>query len=315
MNKQSNAILLVGNGINQAFEKREEKFIPHKENWEFKGMSWESIVKQIIFNCNPDIEYEDISKLPMTLQIVIASKDDVKKTMKALSESMIADKISEEKDLFLKELLNLPVENIITTNYSYELEQAAGIKAQKHAYFKCRKDTEDGLSPTIKKLRLHTYSDLQNVNKRVWHIHGDAATPDSVIMGHFYYGKLLREIQMRIKNIMPYYKWCEKNNSEFKCKSWVDLFLSRDVYILGFGYDFSEMDLWWLAACKKLDFSDKKIHYYAPKGEIKNDKRALFDAYNIILHEEFEVKNKDYITYYKNVIDDIRNKLKEGTSI
>ena len=28
--------------------------------------------------------------------------------------------------------------------------------------------------------------------------------------------------------------------------SWVDLFLTRNVHILGFGLDFSELDIWWL---------------------------------------------------------------------
>lgn len=308
---KDNAILLVGNGINQAFEDFNDAFIPKKENWDFKGMSWENIVKQIILNCNSGLKYEDIKNLPMTLQIVTASKDDVKTVMKSLSESMVADKIADEKSLFLQKVLELPIKNILTTNYSYELEQAAGIPAKKYYYFRCRKDT-DTVKKSIKKLRLYTYSDLSQVDRKIWHIHGDVATPDSVVMGHFYYGKLLREIQLRIRNFMPYCKGCIRQGEDFESKSWVDMFLTRDVYMFGFGFDFSEMDLWWLAACKKKDFPDTKIHYYAPKGEITPGKRALFEAYNIITHEDFEVKDKNYKSYYNKVIEEIKSNLKEG---
>ena len=310
MSGKSNAILLVGNGINQAFEDSKDAFIPQKENWDFKGMSWINIVKQIMLNCNPDLKYDDVKTLPTTLQIVTASKDDVKKTMKSLSEYMVRDIISEDKAMFCKQLLTLPVENILTTNYSYELEQSVGIPARKYNYYQCRKDSEK-VSKTIHKLRLYTYSDLPDVKKKVWHIHGDAATPDSMIMGHYYYGKLLREIQLRIKNFMPFCKGCMNNGVDFESKSWVDLFLTKDVYIVGFGFDFSEMDLWWLAACKKKEFANTKIHYYAPKGETNTDKRALLDVYSIKIHEEFEVKNKDYISYYEAVINDIKEKLKK----
>ena len=306
-----NAVLLVGNGINQAFENSNDDFIPKKDNWDFKGLSWKGIVKQIILNCNPDLKYDDISELPMTLQIVTASKDDVKTVMKSLSESMLADKITEDKVLFLRKVLELPIRNILTTNYSYELEQAARIPANKYHYYRCRKDT-DTVKKSIKNLRLYTYSDLSQVDRKIWHIHGDAATPDSVIMGHFYYGKLLREIQLRIRNFMPYCKGCIRQDADFESKSWVDMFLTRDVYMFGFGFDFSEMDLWWLAACKKKDFPDTNIHYYAPKGEITSGKRALFEAYDIKLHEKFIVKDKDYISYYNKVFEDIKNNLKEG---
>jgi hypothetical protein len=123
---------------------------------------------------------------------------------------------------------------------------------------------------------------LPDVKKKVWHIHGDAATPDSVIMGHYYYGKLLREIQLRIKIFMPFCKGCMNNGVDSESKSWVDLFLTKDVYIVGFGFDFSEMDLWWLAACKKKEFANTKIHYYAPKGETNMKKMpATLPAYKI----------------------------------
>ena len=55
---------------------------------------------------------------------------------------MVADKIADEKSLFLQKVLELPIKNILTTNYSYELEQAAEIPAKKYYYFRCRKDTE-----------------------------------------------------------------------------------------------------------------------------------------------------------------------------
>ena len=62
MKEKCSAILLVGNGINRAFEKSDVGFVEKRENWDFEGMSWKSIIRQLLFNYgNNDIKYEDIS--------------------------------------------------------------------------------------------------------------------------------------------------------------------------------------------------------------------------------------------------------------
>ena len=40
MNDDSSSIILVGNGINRAFEKDSKGFVPKSEKWDFNGMSY-----------------------------------------------------------------------------------------------------------------------------------------------------------------------------------------------------------------------------------------------------------------------------------
>ena len=121
MKEKCSAILLVGNGINRAFEKSDDSIVPESENWDFEGMSWKSIIRQLLFNYgNNDIKYEDISNLPMPLQIITATKDNVDTAMKALSQSMCSEIISDEKMMFCKKLLSLSVDDIITTAREFQ---------------------------------------------------------------------------------------------------------------------------------------------------------------------------------------------------
>ena len=312
MKEKSSDILLVGNGINRAFEKNKKDIVPKCENWNFEGMSWKSIINQLLFNYdNDDIKYEDISNLPMPMQIITATKDNVAKAMTALSKSMCSEVIGKEKMEFCKKLLSLPVDDIITTNYSYELEQSSGISPNKNSYYKSREYTKK-VTKTEDNFRLYTYSDLKSVSKRLWHIHGDAASPKSIVMGHYWYGKLLKEIEERVSRFLKIYKSSKGQNEKQLNLSWVDLFLKNDVYMLGFGFDTSELDLWWLACCKKRHFPDTKIYYYTDKKEIEKGYELLLKSYNIEMCNNISVKNNNYVEFYKDAIKDIEKKLKEG---
>ena len=311
MEEKYSSILFVGNGINRAFEKTRKSIVPKCENWNFEGMSWESIIKQLAFNNGNNIKYSDISNLPMPMQIITATKDNVDITMKALSESMCSEVIIDEKMMFCKKLLSLPVNDIITTNYTYELEQASGISPNKSAYYKARKHTKK-VTKTEDNFRLYTYSDLKSVSKRLWHIHGDAASPKSIVMGHYWYGKILKEIEERVSRFLKIYKSSKGQNEKQLNISWVDSFLKNDVYMLGFGFDTSELDIWWLACCKKRNFPGTKICFYTDKQELDKGLEAMLASYNIEIHNEIAVKDSNYVKFYETVINDIEKKLKEG---
>lgn len=311
METNHNAILLVGNGINRAFEKSKENFIPTKVNWDLKGLSWKNIIEQMLFNYNSDLKYEDISKYPMPMQIIMASQDSVNEAMKRLSENLVEEIISDEKSKLCKKLLGLPVDDILTTNYTYELEQAAGILPEKSSYYRARKHTKENATETEKKSRLYTYSDLTSISKKVWHIHGDVTSPETVVMGHYWYCKLLKKIEDRaayfimLNNIRK-----GKFSAGFKY-SWVDKFLKNDVYMLGFGFDTSEIDLWYLAWCKKRNFKNTKIHYYTSSEKLDKGFESLLESCGVEIHQDVILKNENYAEYYYNAIEDIREKLKE----
>lgn len=93
----------------------------------------------------------------------------------------------------MRKFFDLPMDDILTANYSFELEIADGMKQSKGAYSHSLKKTKE-LGSSEEKFRTYQYHQLKN-GKRIWHIHGDAAKPSTMMMGHYYYAKQLREIQ------------------------------------------------------------------------------------------------------------------------
>jgi hypothetical protein len=113
------------------------------------------------------------------------------------------------------------------------------------------------------------------IETAIWHIHGEAAIPDSMIIGHYYYGRLLSRIQSYTAETIRRYKIAERNGDLFYPRSWVDYILFGNVYIVGQGMDLSEMDLWWLMDCKKLYGKGTTTLY---KPEMKQEQVMLAEA-------------------------------------
>lgn len=169
--------LLLGNGINLLFNKS----------------SWEDLIKAELEASKSIYGYSNIKNMPATMQIVVATNDHVDERLKALASELLKAKNNEEKNAFLRKFFDLPMDDILTANYSFELEIADGMKQSKGAYSHSLKKTKE-LGSSEEKLRTYQYHQLKN-GKRIWHIHGDAAKPSTMIMGHYYYAKQLREIQ------------------------------------------------------------------------------------------------------------------------
>ncbi len=176
---------------------------------------------------------------------------------------------------------------ILTTNYSYEIEMSL-------------LDTDD-LTPE-KIAKLMNYHEINHAQTQflintfnlvdstpIWHIHGEARKPDSMIIGSAYYGKLLRRCVERIDGPLSGSREKTENKrtptgkeQEFKRNikmkrpqkigSWIDAFVLGNVYILGLGMDFSEADLWWLVDYKANNsvFCGKTF-YFEPKHEARNN--------------------------------------------
>lgn len=284
-------VIFLGNGINRAFNQT----------------SWSALIKSIHERNNPDLPYNDNSTLPMPMQIIIATNDKVDKAMHDVSTKIKFDITSEQKT-FLKKFLDLPVNNIITANYTFEIEQAADIKNSMYSYRKIRQLTKKCSSKEAKFNLFKNYH-LDSCDKKIWHIHGDIATPSTIIMGNYYYGKLLREIQDYIPSFIRRFTYSEKNKTDLSEYSWVDLFLSNNVYMLGFGLDFNETDIWWLICCKKRHFKDTKIYFYEPSKDITDEKRSLLKAYDVEIIDEIPFEG-NYINFYNYAINDINTKIK-----
>lgn len=197
-------------------------------------------------------------------------------------KNVIAEGLREqEPNKVLVELASLPIEHYLTTNYDYAFEKALDISPEKHS-------PED-----IYSLRRKRIYKSENYTKFLWNIHGEIDNPKSIMLGLDHYCGSVSKIDMYVKGNYSYtangtnfsvnsiiYKL--KNNC-FCHTSWVDLFFSTNVHILGFSLDYSETDIWWLLNKRARFSSEEKINnkVYFYTSNICDEKKELLKAFNV----------------------------------
>jgi len=293
-------VVLIGNGINRMF---------HRD-------SWKNIIENALARNRSPYIYSEINDLPATMQIVLACNNkgvnlEAKHIAKELREDI--KKISEEEAELLTSILSLPADGILTTNYSLEFEYAAERISNMSDYRKLRFFTKE-LTRTEEQFVLYQRSEVhsQNGGQRIWHIHGDINKSSSIILGHYYYGKLQARIQDRIRYLCKEYRMARAADQPFKPMSWVDYFMLGDVYAFGIGLDTAEQDLWWLLACKQIEFPETKFVYYKPEKDISGTTKKMLLAYDALPVTDIQRKEDDYKSYYLDVIKDIRGRMQKS---
>lgn len=276
-------VLVLGNGINRAFS----------------FASWDELISEICTVKLTEEQKKSLKDVPYPLQPVILTEDHVGTGMKKISGQLSDLQPSEAEKEMLRLVKNLPVDAILTTNYTYELEKALEESFISVPGRKCKyrqKAFESG-SKEID-LALHTYMNVIS-DMPIWHIHGEASKADSMIIGHYYYGKLLSKIQQYIKVLIRRSEGNAKREQGMIYRSWIDYFMLGNVTIVGLGMDLSEMDLWWLVNCKKRHFPDTTVTFYCP--DIKPEQKMLAEAYGMIVKTEGLVGD-DYKKYYNEIL-------------
>lgn len=253
-------VLLLGNGVCRAFG----------------GMSWNRLLDKIK---NKDEYPLDADKyiMPMPLKAAMLTGNTLATRMRELVEDRAPAgdddinwtsfvKTTPDMQERLRKLILNNFDYVLTTNYSYEIERSL---------LNTRFNTPDVIGRLMNyhevdhpqtQFLINTYNLAGGVP--VWHIHGEARKPGSMIIGGYYYGKLLKRCVERLDGYTdpdrekgkPVKKAAGKtqefkkniqNEKPQKIGSWVDAFVLGDVYILGLGMDFSESDLWWLIEYKR----------------------------------------------------------------
>ena len=284
-------VLFLGNGLNRAFGAND----------------WSKLLKQI--HSNPRITFEQLTDLPYPLQAVLATGDDLDAVLKedSLKEQGISD--IEAMRPMTESLLRVPFDHILTTNYTYEIERVANSKVKQDGEY-CKKLTRTSVKNqrAENKYLLHTYNEVvfDGHNQKVWHIHGENRKPQSLILGHYAYGTLLSKYQEELKKRSNKQYLREQQGKPPIMDSWIDAFIMGDVHMLAFGFDFSEMDLWWLLNRKKREkAAHGKVFYYSPiQG---NELRlSMLEAYGVKIENfGFYSAPADYKAFYKAAIDHI----------
>lgn len=273
-------VLLLGNGINRAFD----------------FGSWDDLIGDIQTVNLSEKERWALKRLPYPLQPVVLTGDHVGTGMKKAAASLCALTPVEEQQQLLRMAADRPVDAILTTNYTYELEKSlnpafSAWPGRRCSFRQLAYDSEKaGINAS-----LHTYMEVAP-GKPVWHIHGEAAKPDTMILGHYYYGKLLSHIRDYVPTLIRRYAGHHSAGRDMICRSWVDYFMLGNVRIIGLGLDLSEMDLWWLINCKKRHFPETTITFCCP--DITLEKEMLCRTYNVQMVTS-GLENSDYKAYYR----------------
>jgi hypothetical protein len=145
--------------------------------------------------------------------------------------------------------MKVGVEEILTTNYDYNLESVThgGIKGAE-------------LLPPVKGSKYALMRKRKAGSKTIWHIHGESHAPGTILLGYEQYAGYLQTIRNYAINgleykdlhMQPLTRRIREGNHAIQ--TWVDHFFYSDVYILGLNMDFVEIHLWWL-----LDFRARLI--------------------------------------------------------
>ena len=304
-------VLLLGNGFNRAFG----------------GKSWDCLLDSI--------KEKDINKyakqydMPMPLKasllthnnLAVKMREIVKETPNTKNGYCWTDFTTINDDLAeqLKKLIINNYDYVLTTNYSYEIEMALSDKKTlpRNSIEKMMNFYEIKNAQT--RYLINTFNLVADIP--IWHVHGEARKPDSMIIGHSYYGRLLRYCIDRLDKASEFVK-NNKYQRPQKIGSWIDAFVLGNVDIIGYGLDFSEADIWWLIDYKETSkaLGHKECGnttFYSPI-ETPDYNSAIVDKFecrNLLLNNCYKVKtetfnisiksNDDYKPFYKKAISTI----------
>jgi hypothetical protein len=262
----------------------------------------------------------------MPLRAILLTDDQVDVAIKTHKKDFYGEVI-DGLQMPLEGLLRIGFDDILTTNYSYELEAVAAHRKTVSEYFikKNCHNIEDGKKVDYKYL-LHSYQSapFEGVENRVWHIHGEARKSSSMILGHYYYVSLLHEMTEYLKSKGNRYQTLQRENAPQVIKSWIDSFILGDVYILGFGMNVSEFDLWWLLNRKKRERAHHgKVYFYEPKPKGFCEKHELLKLMDVqLVHLDTpapdgtdEENTRAYQEFYQKAIFAIGSKVTQAKSI
>ena len=306
--------LLLGNGVNQGAG----------------GESWESLLATLDQHGRFEAsERKDGSiSFPFLFEALLNDRryhatGDKKKEALSEMKGEVAQSVHSMQAIALhQDVIALPVDHIFTTNYDYTLENASNPK---------RLMVPKSASAKTNRIyySLHRYRELHD-GRRVWHIHGEANQPASIMLGFEHYVKSTARLEKYLiqNNLVSRSgtKTTEPVDTQEQDKSWVDHFLTSTVHVVGLGLSTDESMLWHLlfarhqrqlAAEQRGEPKPPPIHFYDPKiGKRNVGVRAhwkLLESAGVTVHPLYIGKGKrKYINFYKSALREIKRAIDAG---
>jgi len=290
-------ILLIGNDINNATE----------------SYSWNDLINGLLQYAEIDNKVHIENKpFPLLYEEIYLKSHEIHNTSESRLKKYIASQTRKLNPNLLHSLiLDLKIENILTTNYDLLFEKASSLSTKKWVNKGFIKENLYSL------FRFH-----KTQYNNIWHIHGSETSTRSITLGYEHYSGYLQQMRNYIANgTKGTYKKKDfeslsrriKNNN-VTYESWVDFFFTHDVHIFGLNLDFVEMHLWWLLTFRarakienRLEINNT-IYYYYPKKYEQSSKYKLdmFNALGVKTIPERLIGNNK-VDYYKKIIKKIKN--------
>ena len=285
-------------------------FIGNDINNLVAGNSWKNLLEELKDFCCVGGNAIDNGNKPFPLlyeEIFLRSLQS-----KHLPEKKVKEFIS---DKFLKikagpihrQIMQLGVRNIITTNYDFALEG----------------EVPNANNGIIDERLYSVFRHSVQAGKKVWHAHGDCRAPSSINLGFEHYGGQLQQIrnyvatgtnyQNKQLHKLPFIRRLEQG--AVNGDSWTELFFTDDIYIFGFSLDFVETDIWWLLTFRARQILSlrkpiaNKIYYFIPAEYRKGSKEKLdlLEVNGVEIIDTYPGTKKDQ--YYQNVIKHIEKNI------
>lgn len=268
-------VLLLGNGI--------LKTCAGIEGISPKG--WDECISELSID-NRDLPLETPYSISATVLAPVKDKERQNKYIEVFKT------LEFKKPDILKELLNLGFDSILTTNYTYEIENAFSerynniMSKNKSKFAKSTVEREQG------RFLLHTYNQFEN-SPPIWHIHGELRRKTSIVLTHDEYSRMISHLLTENKlNKNKYEKY--RNSVEYS--SWLDYFLMSNLYIFGLGMDFSEFDLWWILNRRMRENAQVgKVTFFRAKKDSQSVCEAL-KSMNVMVEplDDIDHNREDY---------------------
>lgn len=292
--------LVLGNGFSRSI---------------FKEMpSWEHLFKDYESNIKNYTMLYEVSLVKGKKRTENLMKQEL---IREIEKSHTLENIDEnllDWEKFGEYLVQNNIYNIITTNYDKGLEL---ILCDICEYEEI--EPKDLVKEEIYSIRTYKeYIDKKsNHHVKLWKIHGDIDRIKSITFGFDQYCGSLSKLSEYIKGNYKSAKGpaCEVSMKQ-KCKtqqfdnlSWAELFFNTNVYIVGLGLDFSEIDIWWLLnkhiriKNEVPEVKNRICYIFNNKYDINDKKKETFEALDAFQVECHGISsNENYITNIFNII-------------
>ena len=220
------------------------------------GGGWDKLLETLNGrNVSKDI----LENVPFAMLPEVMNGVNVEEVQRKTSQTL--ENVGTSVHPLLRELLKLPFDAILTTNYTYEIETVLSAKPWNNNR---RREAYRALHGSVHVTGNTSVCNLVRTEDGrqipVFHIHGEQQRKHSMILSYYSYAKAVAGLYALNKERGNQYEEKALDSEAVEVWSWLDYFILGEVYSVGFGFDFSEFDVWWAM--------ERKAREHAPHGKL-----------------------------------------------